>query len=97
MPRPTPQADADNLFSHAIQSLRSEIAGLRDAIDELREVVEWGNRNRDGYDPLLFQFRRSADEPADMPEPTPTVPTPHDESPVQARRDDKPRRQDTLW
>jgi hypothetical protein len=57
MPRHTTKdVDADRSLFDVLHALREELASLRDAIDELREEIQWGNRNRDGYNPALFSF-----------------------------------------
>jgi hypothetical protein len=61
-----PDADPKDLLFNCLHSLRNEIAELRDAIDELREEIQWGNRNRGGYLPSHFLHDPNRDEPGDQ-------------------------------
>ena len=93
MPKPTPYtADTDQLLLDAIHALRNEIAEFRDAIDELREEIQWGNRNCSGYNPMLFRHER----PTASPNIAAEIPLTHCE-PNDDPGDSTPRRQERLW
>jgi hypothetical protein len=95
MPRHTRPNDNDkNALAHAVEALRIELAGLRDAIDELREEIQWGNRNCKGYSPKLFRFNRGTDVCFE----TPASNAGEDKPPlVECHGQTLPRRQANLW
>jgi hypothetical protein len=50
--RPTSPSPEPELLT-VIRKLTDEVRVLRNAVDELREAVQWGNHNRDDYSPSL--------------------------------------------
>jgi hypothetical protein len=96
MPRHTRSDNDDtNALAHAVEALRIELAGLRDAIDELREEIQWGNRNCKGYNPKLFRFNCGIEDCRETPETTAIVHGPA--MPDECREEPAPRRQVNLW
>jgi hypothetical protein len=98
MPRHTRATNDDaNALAHAVEALRIELAGLRDSIDELREEIQWGNRNCRGYNARLFRFRQPDDQTeqlkANLPQPLPTISQP----PIEHHFENMPKRQEELW
>jgi hypothetical protein len=96
MPRHTRSNDEGDALAHAIEAIRIELSGLRDAIDELREEIGWGNRNCKGYNPMLFRFQQANNDSADM-QPPELQPCRREQPPIDDRHEAGPRRQVKLW
>ena len=52
MPRSATRQSRESELVVAIQMLTEELRVLRDAVDELREAVQWGHHNHDGESQL---------------------------------------------
>jgi hypothetical protein len=89
-------ADRDDALFDVLHALREELATLRDAIDELREEIQWGNRNREGYNPALFTFHPERLAPLETPAPV-SFPAPQRAARIEENQDDTPRRQRGLF
>jgi hypothetical protein len=97
MPRHTRTNDDDaHALAHTIEALRIELAGLRDAIDELREEIAWGNRNCKGYNPMLFRFHPAESASVEMPQPA-LRPSELQRPTIDDLPQGGPRRQVKLW
>ncbi len=65
MTRSRSQTKSDDSIADSLDLLREELAVVRQVLDEIREELEWANRNRSEPDPAPLMPRRITSMPLD--------------------------------